>query len=334
MKCIRCRLAYRWIGIALLMMIVVLIAPHTFASSRCNPTLLMIEGGGFGSEYNGMKMRKLALRLENAPRYVRNNIGVIRLDNSEFYSRAFYLRKDMVKKTVAKLEQVTRYPLVIVGHSLGAKTALHLSYRTSLPHLLITLDGVGYNDHQHPGKGVRWVNVWAPDADAWGPDWGYRKYADKNLRLPRIDHYDVERMYKSAEEAIRKFLTTCHASSVADYAKDPLCELPAATCGFIWKFVNKCVRPITVRVFEYDTSGKKEIGKWPKMHIKRGGDGQFHLRCRSPANSVCYGAAEHSGGWWGRGLKGDQTCRGGTKLCCSPCQSTKNRGLRTDRLSC
>ena len=226
------------------------------------------------------------------------------------------------RKAARRIAMSNHYPIVVVGHSLGAHTAYKIAGKTAV-NLLVTLDGVsiwGDREHlPHPGRNVRWIDVDAR-GDSWGPDWDGQENANRWVKNYDSGHYDVVRMFEFAKDEVLQSLRSC----VRDDDQHPtvveraICEVPSVACNVTWELTNSCpeVPVIKVRFFEFDESNSR-IASWKESKIRANGSSKFNLDCESPGHWVCYGAANQPGYYWGVGLDGKEVCDD----CCAACRT-------------
>ena len=306
------------------------------SDGACHPLLLMIEGGGPSSD--GSSMEGLTDRISKS--LAGGGVTVVNVDNGPFWTAFFHrYRPRKVKDAVQRIQEAQYWPLVIVGHSLGAATAWHLA--RSLPtSLLVTLDGVSYNDNRRaPANARQWRNVWV-DQDAFGPDWGPEPNADVDYSVGDFSHSDVQQMwsvshrrYGSVADAVSRALE-CQGVPTREPQSKLLCDLEAVGCEARWKLTDGCRdgHGIDMRFFEYDV-GWNRIASWRPQTIPSGESETFRLDCEGPANWVCYGGQRPSGHYWGRGLDGKKGCED----CCLNCrhaQPIESIDFVTTKLTC
>ena len=303
----------------------------------CHPLLLMIEGGGPSSD--GSSMERLTGRISKS--LSDRGVTVVNVDNGPFWTAVWHnFRPKEVKDAVRRIKEGRFWPLVIVGHSLGAATAWHLAQ--SLPtSLLVTLDGVSYNDDRSaPANARQWRNVWVTQTTFGRPDWGYEPNADVDYTVGDFNHSDVQRMWSANVSPFGRVAdAVSHAlecQGVASPEPQPrlLCDLEAVGCEARWKLTDGCRdgHGIDMRFFEYDI-GWNRIGSWRSQTIPSGESATFRLACSGPANWVCYGGQRPSGHYWGLGLDGKENCEG----CCLNCrhaQPIENVDFASENLTC
>ncbi len=226
-------------ALVLLVAIVVLTisTPLAFANSHCHPLLVMIEGGG-RSTSSGKSIRALTNDIEDE--YRSRGITIAVVDNGIYWSRFWkIMRWEPVKETAQGIKSSNYWPVVIVGHSLGAAIAWELARLIPIS-LLVTLDGVSFKDDV-PLEDKNWRNVWV-DKNAWGPDWGPEP-ADIDYSIGDFTHYDVKRMWThrhpkfgSAGEAVLRALTKCpNVTHVSSPKPEELCKLNSVGCRQSWR---------------------------------------------------------------------------------------------------
>ena len=303
--------------------VLVINATPCFANSHCNPLLVMIEGGARSSD--GPSMEKLVDDIQDD--FASRGIAIADLDNGPFSSIKTaifpYLKKAKVQEAAKQIKSSNHWPVVIVGHSLGAATAWDLA--NSMPiQLLVTLDGVSFRQDRRPAMAVSWRNVWV-NKNAPGPDWKSEP-ADIDYTIGNYSHSDVEKMWSwrhpkfgSVEDAVLKALLKCPRSiRVSPPKPGELCKLDSVGCKVKWEIGTKhCRRRIVAKFFEYDIEGNL-VANSPKRTIPLGAAILHEHPCKSPANKVCYGARSPSerGSYWGVGLDGTKKCDG----CCLSCR--------------
>lgn len=206
----------------------------------CRPLLLLIEGGArsvpdsiIGGFFEDIRHDYL----------FNSNISGIKaevIQGKDYWDGLNYFISSDVEELRRFIELGNYYPIVIVGHSMGAHIAWELA--DSLPtDLLVTLDGISFltweqyipdvpdgliyvgprikNNHpRHPKDTLEWRNVWV-NFDSLGPNWSDEPRADIDYSIGDYTHYDVEEMwrkedskYGSAAEAVDRVLRVCHRS--------------------------------------------------------------------------------------------------------------------------
>ena len=168
-----------------------LLTAHAWAASGCKPLLLLMEGGSGNNA--GAAMQDLANELR--PIYHQRGIFVDTPDNDEFW-RWKWIQDHAVEKKVRSIRGGGYDRIVIVGHSMGGALGFRLA--NDLPTtLLVTLDPVSYSRPASKPRSVqRWVHVYLK-GNFLGPiypDWGYQRYADRNIHRD-LGHNDVRGMY-------------------------------------------------------------------------------------------------------------------------------------------
>ena len=176
----------------------------------------MIEGGGWSSSSRGNSIQDLAAEL--AREYTDKNITLSTIDHRAFMDGLTLLdRRNLggpVDRAAIAIEDSNHWPVVIVGHSLGAHTAYRIAQRLPVS-LLVTLDGVsllGHGQHlPHPGNDAIWLDVDAA-GDSPGPDWNGQKMADVWVTNLEAEHSDVKTMFDYAKKHVDRTLKSCPES--------------------------------------------------------------------------------------------------------------------------
>lgn len=309
---------------------------HGAMRQQCNPLLLMVEGGGPSSDGSGIE----GLTTKISKSFANEGVTVVNVDNGPFWTAIWHnYRPKQVREAVQRIKDSRFWPVVIVGHSLGAATAWHLAH--SVPtSLLVTLDGVSFNDNKSmPANARHWRNVWV-DRDAFGPDWRNEPNADIDYSIGDFRHGDVQAMWStksrafgSVADAVSLALECPGTSGLAPIPKE-LCKLDAIGCAARWKLTDGCRdgHGIDVRFFEYDI-GWNRVSSWNPRTIPSGESSTFRLACAGPANWVCYGGKRPSGHIWGVGMDGEDSC----ERCCISCrhaQPIESVDFASNRLTC
>ena len=282
----------------------------------CEPLLVLIEGGGWSSSGSrGKSIESLAASLKN--RYRGDNVEVVNIDHSFFMDSLFWFNDSQYKRAASAIRKSNFWPIVIIGHSLGAQTAYDIASTTPVS-LLITLDGVsfwGKNENlPHPGKGVRWININAT-GEGWGSDWGYQDHPDKSTKVD-LGHSDVREMFGHVRNTVKDTLTNCDYLPSPESTEGRLCDIPGVVCNVTWELTDGCPEGdiIEVKFFEYDESNDLKAS-WRSRTIEGNGTSLFKLSCYSPGHWVCYGASNLPGYHWGVGMDGRERCTD----CCASC---------------
>ena len=310
---------------------------HGATRSQCHPLLLMIEGGGPSSD--GSSMEGLANRVSKS--LGKKGVTVVNVDNGPFWTAVWHnFRPKEVRDAVRQIEAARFWPVVIVGHSLGAATAWHLAHAIPTS-LLVTLDGVSFRDNRSmPANARHWRNVWV-NRNAFGPDWGTEPNADIDYSVGDYDHSNVQAMwsksvgaYGSAESAVSRALACQVTGRLVEPMPKELCSLDAVGCEARWELSDGCRdgHGIDVRFFEYDV-GWNRVASWRRMTIPSGESSSFRLACEGPANWICYGGKRPAGNTWGVGLDGKESC----ERCCLSCrygQPIESVDFSSTRLTC
>ena len=348
--------------LAFLVLIALLLFCHpsySFAGSHCHPLLLMVEGGGPSSD--GESMENLTTSI--VEEYNSRGVTVVLIDNYSFWTDVYhYFIPEAVDEAAEKISASRFSPVVIVGHSLGASSAISLASRVN-PKLLVTFDGVDYLGYQenlrHPNPGSTvWRNVRVNsrgfnifDYSTWWPTWGFQANPDVHYSIGDYGHSDVEKMWDyehprfgSTESAVNRALACPrrrHSQTfppVVPPRPGELCDVEGIGCSVYWKIENECDNDIHMRFFEYDISWN-QVARWPdrsRHYVIPSGSllGPKHLSCYGPGNYICYGGRDPSNDRpLGAGLGGTENCRG----CCRACrydQTPNQRNTRDDTLEC
>ena len=285
--------------------------PPVFA---CDPLLVLFEGAGWSSGSRGDSIRSLAAELKD--QYLKNGDGieVVSVDHRLFMDSFGYFNK-RYERAANAISESNFWPIVIIGHSLGAQTAYDVASRIEVS-LLITFDGVSFwgRDENLPHPGEKWININA-SGDGWGPDWGYQGNPDKQIKVD-LGHSDVTEMFGHVRNIVENTLRNCDHLPRSESIEGKLCDIPGANCSVTWKLTDGCPEGdiIEVRFFEYDENSDLKAS-WRRKKIKGNGTSSFKLRCYSPGHRVCYGAANRPGYHWGVGMDGRESCTD----CCASC---------------
>ena len=310
---------------------------HGATGQQCDPLLLMVEGGGPSSDGSGIE--GLTNRVSES--FANKGVTVVNVDNGPFWTAVWHnYRPKKVRNAVQRIKDSRFWPVVVVGHSLGAATAWHLA--DSIPTvLLVTLDGVSFWDNRPmPANAGHWRNVWV-DRNAFGPDWGTEPNADIDYSSGDFGHGDVQAMwstksraYGSLADAVSHALACRGTTGRSEPKPKELCKLDAIGCEARWELTDRCPdgHGIDMRFFEYDISWNR-VASWRPSTIPSGETSTFRLSCNGPANWVCYGGRRPSGNTWGVGMDGKGSC----EKCCLSCryaQPVESVDFAKTRLTC
>ena len=301
--------------------LIICIVAHTqvFASSHCEPLIVLVEGGSALS--SGTSIRKLTNIL--AEEYKGDNITVTNIDNSVYSNRPLHFMFIQAQRAAKAIEKSNHYPVIIIGHSLGAHTA-HAIARYVPANLLVTLDSVAPTGHKeslpHPGENTRWFDVSTRKGYSPGPSGKHQKNSDRRVTSLPASHYHAELMFGYAREEVDHFLKSCRRSDRRSMMVDEkaICDIPGVSCNVIWWMTNNCRESskIELSFFEYDENDNRiEGGRVFELRLNEAR--QFNFRCESPGHQICYGTANLTG--FQRGVRFDG--RGGCDNCCAACSA-------------
>ena len=227
-------------------------------ASSCEPLLILIEGGGWSDSSRGQSIRDLAAELGR--KYRDHNITVTTVDHRLFMDGFNF--SGPVDKAARAIEESNHWPVVVVGHSLGAHTAYRIAQRLPVS-LLVTLDGVSFFGNEqhlpHPGNGAKWVDVDAT-GDSPGPDWNGQKRANAWVTDFDAGHHEVKKMFAYAKGHVEEALNSCSAPARRKtVAESVLCLSPGVSCNVSWELTDSCPKGATtkVRFFEFDETNEK-----------------------------------------------------------------------------
>ena len=240
----------------------------TWTQYRCDPLLVLIEGGSASSD--GLSMERLARDLFDSYT-TQHRTTVVSIDNGYFFEPKWWSlwtipyageeeEKDMgiVADTI---QESGHWPVVVVGHSLGGSTAYDIATMATIS-LLVTLDAVSTPDDV-PSLDAPWINVYAINkwghGDSIGEDWEYERNADWNVGMENTSHSAVSSMFKRAENVILDSLHKCDRPDHVEETLDlrfvtGLCRNDLINCAYaaylfekmkrwIAPFALDCLRP-------------------------------------------------------------------------------------------
>ena len=319
-----------------LLMLTVLLCGQAVAAEKCNPLLVMISGAGFVSE--GDAMPNLADELE--PALVDQGIATISVQNGLF-TDGNSIESGLVRNVFDEIRGSGYSPVVVVGHSWGAISALVLADFVRVD-LVVTFDAVLRGNLPFPGLARRWINVYTLDSGVWRLG-GARDDIDEATENVYVDtdHHDVVGMFNAVHAEIYDSLRCPdggYYKTGIDYdQQQKICdEIDGVHCSIDWKIRDRCLDQKGLEVRFYSMAKGPEgysekLGSFGPFEVNPGGELNRSLACRI-GTKVCFGAiplGSPDGNGWGL-WKLDKGC----KSCCYHCLSTRNTVTRTTNLTC
>lgn len=313
------------------LMLSILFCGQAVAVDRCNPLLIMISGAGFLS--GGTAMPDLAVQLEKE--LTDHGIAIISLQNGLF-TDGNTVESKLVQRIADKIKGSEYSPIVVIGHSWGAVSALAFAVFVEVD-LVVTFDAVLRGDLPFPGLAKYWINVFTKDWGWWrlGGARDYINEASENIHV-ETEHSDVVGMFNPVSRKIYDALLcpdgSYHPEGMPYKIPERICdEIDGVSCTITWNIRDRCVdqKGLEVKFYSMVKDSSEPLDTYGPFKINPGGELNRSLKCRI-GTKVCYGASSSERTW---GLwpphKEWEDCD-----CCEYCLSTRKTVTQSTNLIC